>query len=81
MDFVCKSVATFNRALVVVVEVVYVHIAITETPPWCYVEITDNLVHPQASFYAAALSPLFIQPLSIVFALTLFNILPSTESP
>jgi hypothetical protein len=76
-----EHMAAFDRGIIEVVEVVDVHIAITEAPPRCDVEVPDNFVDSQATFYAASLTPLGIQALGIVLPLTLLDVLATSKSP
>jgi hypothetical protein len=76
-----EHMAALDRCIIEVVEVVDVHIAVTETPSRCDVEVPDNFVDSQATLYAASLTPLGIQALGIVFSLTLLDVLATSKSP
>ena len=65
----------------VVLEIVHVHVAIAEAAARRKVEVADDLVDSQVALNAAALAPLFIQPLRVVLALALLHALASTEGP
>ena len=67
--------------VVEVVEIVYVHVTVAETPSWCDMEVSDNLVDPQAAIDTAPLATLGVQPFCIVLAFTLLHILSTLESP
>lgn len=55
MDLVREYVASFHRRIEVVIQVVYVHVAVAETPSWGNVEVTDDLVDSDTSFNTASL--------------------------
>jgi branched-subunit amino acid transport protein len=76
-----EHMTAFYRCIKVVIEIMYVHVAIAETPARCDMEVANDLVDSKASLYPTPLSPLRIQPLSIMFALALLDILTTPESP
>lgn len=76
-----KDMAAFDRGIEVIVQIVDVHVAIAETPSWRNVEVSNDLIDSEPAFYAASLLSLSIQSLSVVFALTLLNVLTSSEGP
>jgi hypothetical protein len=67
--------------LEVVVQVVYVHVAVRERLSGGNVEVTDNLVDPNATLETASLLSLGVEVLRIVLALALLHTLTSTERP
>jgi hypothetical protein len=60
MYFVREHMATFYRCIEVVIEIMYVHVAIAETPPWRDMEVANDLVDSKAPLYPTPLSPLRI---------------------
>jgi hypothetical protein len=76
-----EHMTALYRCIEVVIEIMYVHVAIAETPPRGDMEVANNLVDSKASFYPTPFFPLRIQPLSIVFTLALLDVLTTPESP
>jgi hypothetical protein len=81
VDSVCKVVRVAFGHVPVVLKIVNVHITTAETSAGSEMEVTNDLVHAQASFNTAALIALRIQLLAIVFTLTLLNSLATTKGP
>lgn len=81
MDLVRKSVSTFDRTFEIVVQIVDVHVPITETPPRCDVEIPDDFIYPQASFYTTALFSLGVESLAVMLPFALFYIFSASKGP
>ena len=54
MDLVSENVTTFDRRVEVVIKIVDMHIAITETPSRGNVEIAHNFVNTYSSLNAAS---------------------------
>lgn len=76
-----ERVLALDRRLVVVVEIMNVHIAVTEAPTWRDVEVSDNLVDSQITLNAASLVALGIQSFPVVFPFALLNSLAPTKGP
>ena len=79
VDPVCESVRVL--VLDVVVQIMYVQISIGERFPRSNVEVTNNLVHPNAAFKTTSLLALLVEVLSVVFALALLHTLAATKGP
>lgn len=73
--------STRNWGIEVVLEIVNVHVAIAETASWGNVEVSNDLVHAESSLNSAAFFSLRIEPLSIVFPLTLLDTLSLAKCP
>lgn len=67
--------------LPVALEIVHVVVPAAKASAGRQVEVSNNLVHSEAAFNAAALSLLFLELLRIVFALALFDAFAASESP
>lgn len=65
----------------VVLQVVYVHVAVAETLAGSKVEVSNHLVDADAALDAASLLPLRVQVLAVVFPLALLDALAPTEGP
>lgn len=65
----------------VVVEIMYMHVAIAETSAWCNMKVANDFVHPKPAFYSAALFPLLIQLFRVMLPLTLFHVFSAPEGP
>jgi hypothetical protein len=81
MNLMGEYMATWYWSVKVVVQIVYVHVAIAETPSWSNVEVPNDLVDSKTSFNPASFLSLGIQSLRVVLALTLLYILSTAESP
>jgi hypothetical protein len=81
MNLMREYMTAWDWGVEVVVKVVYMHIAVAETPSWSNVEVANNFVHSKTSFNSASFLSLGIQSLSIVLALALFHVLTSPKSP
>lgn len=69
------------RALEVVVEIVYVHVAVAETLARSEVEVAHHLVDTDATLNTASLFPLLVKVFRVVLARALFHVLAATEGP
>lgn len=67
--------------LEVVLQIVYVEVAIGEGLPGCNVEVTNDLVDANVSLEAASFLALLIEVLGIVLALALLDTLAAAERP
>jgi hypothetical protein len=76
-----EHMTAFYRCIEVVIEIMYVHVAIAEASPWCDMEVANDFVDSKASLYPTPLPPLRVQSLSIMFALALLDIFTTPESP
>ena len=81
MDLVRKNVASWHWGIEIVVQIMNVHVAIAETASWGNVEVAHDLVDSDSSLNTASFLSLSVQSLSVMFALTLFDVLASSESP
>ena len=81
MDSVGEEVATLNRGIKKIVQVVDVHVAVAETSSGSNMEIADHFVDTNASLNAASFVSLGIQALCVVFTLALLHILTTSERP
>jgi hypothetical protein len=81
MDLMREYVTARDWGIEIVVKVVDMHVAVTETPSWSNVEVTNDFVHSKTPFNSASFFSLRIQSLSIVLALALFHVLASPKSP
>ena len=79
VDLVGEGVA--DRGVEVVVQIVYVHVAIAEAAPGRDVEVADDLVDAQVAFDAAPFAPLLVETLTIAFAFALLDAFAATEGP
>jgi len=76
-----ESVLNVATAVEVVLQIVHVHISVTETLAWRKVEVANDLVHTDAAFDTAALAALFVKVFAVVFALALLDALAATKRP
>lgn len=76
-----ENVASLNRGIEVVIEIVDVHIAIAETASRGDVEVAYDLVDSDSSLNAASFLSLRVQSFSVMFPLALFDILASSKCP
>lgn len=81
MNLVRKCVSAFDWTLEIVVQVMNVHVPIAETPPGCDMEIANNFVYPQASFYTTALFSLGVETLAVMFPFALLNVFSAAKRP
>ena len=81
VDYVGERVATLHGCVPVVLEVVDVHIAVAEAPARGDVEVSDDLVHAQATLDATAFVPLLLQLLGVVLAFALLDTFTLSEGP
>jgi len=81
MDCVRENMPSYNRGIKVIVQIVYVHIAIAETSPRCDMEVTHHLVHPDISLNTASFISLSVQSLCVMFSFALLHILTASKSP
>jgi hypothetical protein len=59
----------------------HVHVTVRKTLSRGKVEITNDFVHANPAFNAAAFLTLFVEVLGIVFALTLFDTFATSKRP
>lgn len=69
------------RNIQIVIQIVYVHLSVTETSSRGNVEISHDFINAKSAFYAAALAPLLVEFLRIVFSLALLDVLTATKRP
>lgn len=81
MHRVCERVTTLDRALEIVIQIVDMHVAITEAPARRDVEITDDLIDPKSAFYPTSFLALRIETLGIPFSLALLDVLAPPKRP
>jgi hypothetical protein len=48
-----ENMSTRNRSIEVIIEIVDMHVPVTETPSRRNVEVSDNLINPNSSFDSA----------------------------
>ena len=73
--------AMVRSVLEVILQIVDMQISIGETLARCKVEVTSNLVYTNRTFEPAAFLALSFQSFSIVFPVTLLDILATTKGP
>lgn len=81
MDGMREWMATWDRSIEEIIEIVDMHIPVAETPSRRNVEISNNLIDSDASLDTAPLLSLQIQSFSVVFPFALFYILSPSKSP
>jgi hypothetical protein len=81
MNSVRKYMSSWNRGVEVIVQIVYVHVAVAETPSRCNMEVAYDLVYANTPLNTASFISLRVQALCIVFSLALLHILPSSKCP
>ena len=81
VDFVGEGVLDALAAREVVLQVVDVHVAVAERFARGEVEVSHHLVDADAALDPAALPPLLVQVLAVVFPLALLDILAPPERP
>lgn len=81
VDRVGKDMASCDRGIEIVVQVVYVHVAVAETPSGGDVEVPDDFVDAEGAFYAASFFALGVEAFGVVFALALGYVLAAAEGP
>ena len=78
----CECVPWLSLGYVqVVIEIVDMHLSVTETSPRSDMKVADDFVDAESAFDAATLASLFIKFLRIMFSLALFYILATSECP
>ena len=81
MNLVCKSMPSFNGAFEVVVQVVYVHVAVAEATARRDMEVADHAVDAQAALDTATFFTLGVEALAVVLPLTLLDVFATAKSP
>lgn len=81
VDDVGEVVLGIVGGLPVVLEVVDVHVSVAEGAARSQVEVSNDLVHAEATLNAAALPALLLQLLGVVLTRALLDVLSLTERP
>lgn len=81
MNDMREDMTAWDWGIEVVVQVVNVHISVTETASGGNVEVTHDLVDSNAAFNSASLFSLRVQPFAVVLALALLDVLASSKGP
>jgi hypothetical protein len=76
-----KCMPSLHRCVKVIVEIMYMHIPVAETPSWRDMEIAHNFIYPHNSFDSASLFPLRVEAFTVSFAFTLLNALTPPKRP
>jgi len=79
VHFVRERVLDTFAAGKVVLQVMYVHVAIAKTLAGCEVEVSNHFVDTDATLDTTSLAPLLVQVLAVVFPLALLDILAAPE--
>lgn len=79
VDCVGESMRVF--VLEVVLQVVYVKVAVGERLSGCNVEVSNHFVDADATFETTSFLTLLVEVLGVMFPLTLLYTFPTTERP
>src|ERR1700710_1759264 len=77
----CKRVASFDRRVEVIVQVVDVHVSVREGTTRCDVEVPNHFVHADDAFNAAAFLALCVESLAVAFSFALLDAFATPEGP
>lgn len=81
VDGVFKRMANAGWVIPVVLQIVNVHVHVTEAPSGGEVKVPNDLVHPKTTFNTATLSALLLQLFGVVLSFALLDVLATAKSP
>ena len=81
MDAVRKGVRIPIWRVQIVVQVMYMHSSIAETPPWRDMKVPNDFVDAKSALDSAALATLSVKLFAVMFPLALFNVFATAKGP